>query len=240
VTAKNILIELVQKSFRDELNFISRSDHEQLNAVGTKDHWASKDVIAHNAAWKVMMSEALIATMGNQEPPSYDDLDAFNEEIFQRHQKKSWKEVKDFMEMTNLQLLEQIHLVDEEILLDPERYDWLKGRSLWKRTIHNGYFHPLGHIAFLYSERGDSELGNQLMEEITHTLLDLDESSPWQGQCLYNLACYYALSGEKEKSIENLSQAFSLSSDIIEWSQTDTDLESIWDDPGYRALVGNK
>jgi hypothetical protein len=75
------------------------------------------------------------------------------------------------------------------------------------------------------------------MEEVTETLINEDESLRWQGQSIYNLACFYALSGDKERAIENLGKAISLSSDMIEWSREDTDLTSIWDEPGYRALV---
>jgi hypothetical protein len=239
VGAKNKLLDLIGIAYKEEVDFVATLNDEDRSATGTSQNWAIKDVLAHSAAWKVMMSERFIAARGNHEPPSYDDLDVLNEELFRRHRKKSWQEVEAFIEQANRQLLEQVRLVDEEVLVDPERYTWLKGRSLWKRTIHNGYFHPMGHVAFLYSERGDKEIGNQLMEEATRILLTLDESAAWQGQSLYNLACFYALSGEKSKALENLSQCFSLNPDIIEWSKQDTDLESLWDDPAYLALVAD-
>ena len=75
------------------------------------------------------------------------------------------------------------------------------------------------------------------MEEVTRTLLSLDENTHYQAQSIYNLACYYALSGDKVNSIENLSRAFELSPDMVEWSRSDPDLTSIWDEPEYRALV---
>ncbi|MCJ7537335.1 MAG: hypothetical protein MUO57_17555, partial [Anaerolineales bacterium] len=100
-----------------------------------------------------------------------------------------------------------------------------------------GYFHPPWHIALSYGKRGEPSLGSQLMEEVTLQMHALDDSSTWQGQSTYNLACFYALSGDKEKAIDRLNQAFSLNSDMIAWSLEDSDLVSIWDDPGYRALV---
>lgn len=237
MNVKNELLNLIRKTYQQESNFIASLNEDDRTAIGSSQNWAIKDVLAHSATWKDMMSERIIAARDNQEPPSYDDLDVFNEELFQRHREKSWQEVEDFMEQANRQLIEQVQLTDEEVLVDSDRYAWLKGRSLSKRTIHNGYYHPMGHIAFLYSERGDKEIGNQLMEEVTQTLLTLDESAAWQGQTIFNLACYYALSGEKSKALENLSQCFSLSPDIIEWSKQDTDLESLWEDPSYLALI---
>ena len=75
------------------------------------------------------------------------------------------------------------------------------------------------------------------MDDVTRNSLTLDESTSWQGQALYNLACFYALSGEKDKSLENLSKAFSLRPDMIEWSKEDTDLASLWDEPAFLALA---
>lgn len=235
---KQKLIELIRKAGQEETKFIATLTDDDRSAVGSSHSWAVKDQFAHIAAWVEVMSHRFMAASGEQEPPpAYDDLNDFNEQLFQRHRGKTWQEVLDYLDLANSQLLEQVHQVDEQNLVDAERYPWLGGRSLWKRTIHNGYYHPMGHIAALYHERGEETLGNQLMEAVTQELLDLDASTSWQGQTLYNLACFYALNGESEKSLENLAQAFSLAPDIIEWSQKDTDLESLWQDPRFLALV---
>lgn len=236
---KNQLLDLVRKSQQGESDFISRLTDDEKVEVGTAGSWAIKDVFAHCAAWKEIMSVRIYAAMTGQEPPSYDDLDAFNEQIFLQNKDKTWTEVERYLDLMNSELLERIDAAPGDLLVDSDRYEWLQGRSLWRRAVHSGYFHPLGHIAFFYSERGDNELGNQIMEQITQTMRELDDSPSWQGQCIYNLACYYALTGDKAEAIRNLEQAFSFSSGIIEWSKTDTDLESIWDEPRYLALVEN-
>lgn len=237
---KSKLLQLLENSYAEEVNFIANLTDEERLKLGASEHWEIKDDIVHIAAWKNTMSQRFMAAMGKQDPPAYDDLDAVNEEIFQRYREEGWDFVERFHEQAYRQLVEQIELIADDSLVDAERFGWLDGRSLWNRTVYTAYFHPSWHIALRYSQRGDGDQGSELMEEVTRNLLSLDESAYWQAQSLYNLACYYALSGEKEKSIENLSQAFSLSSDMVEWSQSDTDLSSIWDDPGYRALVANK
>ena len=237
---KNQLLDLVAKSQQSELTFISDLSDEERALAGTSQEWSAKDEIVHIAAWKDTTSHRFMAAMGKQDPPTYDDLDAANEEIFQRYRLEGWDFIVRFHEKAYRHLVEQIGLIAEDILVDTELFDWLGGRSLWNRAVHTAYFHPLWHIALRYSQRGDGQQGNELMEEVTRNLLSLDEAAYWQAQSLYNLACYYALSGEKEKSIENLSQAFSLSSDMVEWSKTDPDLVSIWDDPSYRALLAKQ
>lgn len=234
---RNLLLELLGKAHQNELSFISDLSDEERALSGTPQDWAVKDEVIHIAAWKAIMSERFVAAQADKSPPVYADWDAENEEIFQRHREDTWQEVLEFRELSFQQLVQQIQSFDEDNLVDEQRYTWLKGSSLWKRTLHNGYFHPHWHIALFYSKRGETERGSQLMEEVTETLLNQDESLRWQGQSIYNLACFYALSGNKEQAIENLGKAFSLSSDMIEWSREDTDLASIWDEPGYLILV---
>lgn len=234
---KNKLLELVAEAHQNVLTFITEIGEEERVLRGSFQEWSAKDELVHIAAWKGIMCERFRAFQADQTPPAFDDWDAVNEEIFNRHQNDSWVDVVDYLEVSYKQMVEQIQAISEDDLLDGERYVWLRGRSLFKQTLHNGYFHPHGHIAFWYSKRGDPGRGNQLMEAATNQMQSLDESPAWQGQTIYNLACYYALMGDKEQAIDKLSKAFALSPEIVEWSKEDSDLTSIWDDPGYLTLV---
>ena len=54
----------------------------------------------------------------------------------------------------------------------------------------------------------------------------------------YNIACNYALAGEKEQAIKWLEKALALKFPDLPHAQTDMDLESIRSDPRYRNMVG--
>ena len=54
----------------------------------------------------------------------------------------------------------------------------------------------------------------------------------------YNVACCYALLGEKEPALRWLEKSFDLGFRDLKNAQTDTDLESLRDDPRYQKLVG--
>src|SRR5215210_2667965 len=54
----------------------------------------------------------------------------------------------------------------------------------------------------------------------------------------YNIACDYALLGEKEQALKWLEKAFEMRFLSLQNAQTDTDLESIRNEPRYRNLVG--
>jgi tetratricopeptide (TPR) repeat protein len=53
----------------------------------------------------------------------------------------------------------------------------------------------------------------------------------------YNIACDYALLGENEQALKWLEKAFEMGFADLKNAQTDTDLESLRDDPRYRKLV---
>jgi hypothetical protein len=234
---KRKLLELVEEARQREIKFIAEMGEDERKQQGTFQEWSAKDELVHIGAWKGIMCERFRAFQAEQTPPAFDDWDTVNDEIFKRHEGDSWTEAVDYLELSYQQMVEQIHALSEDGLMDGQRFPWLRGRSLFRQTIHNGYFHPQGHIAFWYSKRGDPERGTRVMEQVTSQMLSLDESPAWHGQAIYNLACYYAINGESEEAIDRLAQAFVLSPDIVEWSKEDSDLVSLWENPGYLELV---
>jgi hypothetical protein len=52
----------------------------------------------------------------------------------------------------------------------------------------------------------------------------------------YNLACHYALSGQKERAISGLREALTLNPDLTEWSKQDPDFVPLRQEAGYQAL----
>jgi len=64
----------------------------------------------------------------------------------------------------------------------------------------------------------------------------LDDSPEWRSIAIYNLACYYAIAGQKEKAVERLRQALELNPGLTEWSKEDPDFASIRQEPDYQAI----
>jgi Flp pilus assembly protein TadD len=53
----------------------------------------------------------------------------------------------------------------------------------------------------------------------------------------YNLACYYCLAGNRERSISCLSEALQADSSMKEWAKQDSDFDSIREDEDFIMLV---
>lgn len=74
-------------------------------------------------------------------------------------------------------------------------------------------------------------------EEGLNTDLELTRICPREAIAWYNLGCSYALISKKNDALAALTKAIELGYKDIEWMSGDSDLESIQDDPQFRALL---
>ena len=64
----------------------------------------------------------------------------------------------------------------------------------------------------------------------------LDDSPRNHSLALYNLACFYATTGQHDRALSSLPEALQLNPDLIEWSKKDADLDSLRNDPAFGDL----
>ena len=74
-------------------------------------------------------------------------------------------------------------------------------------------------------------------EEGLNTDLELTRICPREAVAWYNLACSFALTGRKGDALAALTKAVELGYKDVEWMGGDSDLESLQDDPQFRALL---
>lgn len=77
---------------------------------------------------------------------------------------------------------------------------------------------------------GETEKAREMAERA----LGQDQSEP---VVLYNVACFYALQGDSERSIDLLEKAVELGWGDRAWIETDSDLASLKGDPRFEALL---
>lgn len=107
---------------------------------------------------------------------------------------------------------EAITLYDEILAVEPDNVDTLNNKG----------------AALLKTQQFEASI-----QTYKYTLtLDTNSFGAW-----YNLGCAYALMGDTEQAIEHLSEAFTLNETLKTYAKTDTDLESLWEDPTFMELV---
>jgi Tetratricopeptide repeat len=80
--------------------------------------------------------------------------------------------------------------------------------------------------AMPFLEAGEPERGIEIF-------VDALERYPGNPNVLYNLACFESLAGRREDAIAHLAEAVEKDPRTREWAQTDSDFESIRDDPHF-------
>ena len=79
-------------------------------------------------------------------------------------------------------------------------------------------------------------MGIRLQEDAAQKLLKLDQDPAWQSEVIYNLACHYALSGDKETAIARLRLALHHDLALLDWSRQDPDFDGIRQEPDFQAI----
>ena len=100
--------------------------------------------------------------------------------------------------------------------------------SIRKRCAPNRMI--LETLGELYTRTGRYEEG--LSADLELTRICPSEAIVW-----YNLGCSYALISRKNDAFAALTKAIELGYKDIEWMSIDNDLESVRDDPRFRALL---
>jgi tetratricopeptide (TPR) repeat protein len=233
---KSVLIELLEKARTAEQSFWEGLSQQERRALGEVDAWSAKDVLAHISFWKARLAVELEAALhgGDLEPAG--PFEEVNRRVFEDNRQRSWERLLDNDEQVYSRLMAALEALTDDMLDDAARFARTSGRPLWWRVGFTGYFHPLDHLSKFDIERGEAGLARELQERIAQEMGELDASDAWQGTVLYNLACFYSLTGQPVRAIERLYQAFKLNPTLIEWSKEDADLEPLRDLPECQAL----
>ncbi len=230
---KTRLLELLDLSRSFQQQLISDLEPTERTAMGTWESWSPKDVLAHVVAWQ-LNSLARIAALANGEPiPDFSDTETINRSIYDTNHDRSLSEIITESDRAYTEYLAIIKSHSEDDLKRLMPFSAQEQRSLASQIMGDGYEHPIFHYATYYWQHGDLARATELHESSAAGVADMPDQ---YGAARYNLACFYAQSGQVDKALAELRAALQLRPDLVEWSKQDTDLVSLHDQPAYQAL----
>ena len=231
------LVLVMQDNLSGWYDWLSPADKEE---IGEEKDWSVKDEVFHNMVWAGRRI-TILETLERGEPWTnidYGDYEDENRTIFEEHKFKSWEEAQDFIKSTYKNVLDYIDRTSEEVLLTtPEGQE----REIWHSIANSFVLHPMIHLwGYLVKKQDLDKLNEMFGESFAERLLSVNDSKVWQAGAHYNLACIYAVTGEINKSIQQLDKALKLNPELKEWAGQDSDLDSIREDPAYKVLIDSK
>ena len=233
VDLKTRLIQLLDLSRSFQQQLIADLDSTERNAQGTWENWSIKDELAHVIAWQLNSLARLAALIHAETVPDFNETEKINRAIYDTNRDRTLAEIVAEGDRAYADFVQFIASLSDDDLIQPARFSAQEPRSLAAQIMGNGYEHPIFHYAEYYRRRGDLAKATQLHEASVSAVADWPEQ---YGTARYNLACFYALSGQPEKAISELREALQLRPDLIEWSKQDTDLASLHENPAFQAL----
>lgn len=237
MATKEQLTELVRRGHEEILRLANDLSEEERSTSGTLENWAVRDILAHLGESIMRTAERTAAGLKGENPPVQGDTQTVNDTTFETYRERPWEDITGLLEQANNKMLSQLQVLSERDLNDPKRFPWLQGRPLWRNIVGTAYLHPVSHLSAVYIERGEQDYANRLRVQEMELVAALDDSPYWQGIVHYNMACHYALMGERQKALDELAPALQMNPRLIEWSQQDTDLVSLHEDAEFKALL---
>jgi len=112
--------------------------------------------------------------------------------------------------------------------------NWAAAAPLWQKVVASNPVNPD------YALRLATSLfrAQNYRESIPAYQRAIDLGADFPSNMAYNIACAYALLGDKEQALQWLDKAFAMSFRNLELARTDSDLNSLHGDPRFQNLVG--
>ena|SRR5438132_11480382 len=125
-------------------------DETLMTTVGVNGDWSIKDVLAHITAWHYRLLAWLRAASRNEDPTisgpdSAEEMDRLNEQFYKENKSRPLDDVLADFHTTYLQIVDVVQMLDNEDLIDADRFAWTKGNPLWYLVAGDTYEHYLEH-----------------------------------------------------------------------------------------------
>ena len=229
------LIALLKTALDEQRAFVAGLSDAERTQAGTATKWSAKDTLAHIAFWQTHQVQVYKALARGEKPADVADDDVQNQIVFNERCDQPWPVVIASAEEAYEALRILVESYTEAGLTTPNQFPPPYERPLWRYFLGNGYTHPVLHYADFYIDHGDLARATARNKQIAKETADFGDDE-WRGIADYNLACFYAKTGQKAQAFELLPAALKLAPDLVEWSKEDPDLLPLHGESEYEAL----
>jgi hypothetical protein len=234
MSLKDQILNILEKSRTEELEFISSLTDAERAFEGTFEKWSAKDAVAHVNYWQAERATRTEAWIAGDELESLPGYEQANLESYRRFAGLSWDEIEAFAQQAHDKIRNTIQGLSDDVFTGPSEAS--TDRKMWEDLVGTFFTHKLMHYTDFYHQRGEHNVVSRIWGEWGDLVSPLDDSPNWQGGVYYNAACSLALAGDQSGALEKLRTGLELRPGLRAWSRSDSDLASLHDLPEYKEL----
>ena len=194
--------------------------------------WPAALVLFHVSMWRERLRNALTDVReGRAYTPPPENQDEVNDAELAGGLGVS---LTDIAERSDVLLVALIKLWEE---VGERPFKWYANNTTTEALLRNSYVHPRNHIVDYLEQNGDLAGAHRLLEDAASELRAFGAPPMALGAALYSLACACVAQDRVDEALELLVEAFMLRPDLKQSAPKDMDLETLHDNPGFKALT---
>ena len=194
--------------------------------------WPAALVMFHLCMWRERLRDALANVRdGRPHTPPPANVDELNDAELASGLGVSLSDIAERADT----LMEALIQLSEQV--GDRDFKWNMANTTTDALLRNSYIHPRLHIVEYLKENGDAARADQINEDAASEMREFAAPPLALGAVLYNLACTRVAQDRIDEALELLVEAFPMRPDLKEAAPKDSDLESLHDNPGFKALT---
>jgi hypothetical protein len=155
---KTQLLDIMRATRAEWETLMAEVGEARMSEPGVEGVWAVRDIIAHLTAYERWTAVKTLADVRGAEPthlellgrtdapPADLEEDAYNAWVTEYQRQRPLRDVLAENQRSYQHLLEAIEQLSEPELKDPNRFTWLRGKSLWQILPNQSYNHYAMHM----------------------------------------------------------------------------------------------
>jgi uncharacterized damage-inducible protein DinB len=162
--SKKALLDDVRQARAELLAAIEGLSADEMVQPGAAGIWSVKDILAHLTAWEAELVTALSGRLSRryQDAPTLvkiDDIDEWNAEQYHENARRPLDVIWQDFHGVHKHVLRAIEDLDEAILDDPARLEWMEGEPLSYLILEAVIWHEQEHAEDIrgWREQGRGE-----------------------------------------------------------------------------------
>ncbi|HET7339449.1 MAG TPA: DinB family protein [Candidatus Dormibacteraeota bacterium] len=228
---KENLLRALAETRQREVDLVAMCEDAPPDPSG---RWRPQDHLAHLAFWRDREARLIDAVRAGGELPPDVSGEQENARVYETTREQSVAEVVAAARQSWDSLEAAVAACTDDDLDRPRPY----ARQPQKLGDGSPGDHVATHLFWCHIEAGDEKAAEAVLRWAQDLSSRTSNDPRTHAVGAYNLACYYARTGQAAEALPLLRESFEVAPDLKEWSHKDPDLDPIRGDARIEELLG--